>query len=105
MNSLLFYLHKIKFIFQSKFIKIYVFVIASLFFQHFSINHHLKLQPFSTGSSYIIYDNYVKIDTNVIVVPHGVFKQWEEYIAKFTKLKFYSINTFQHLMKVIEIQT
>jgi hypothetical protein len=66
-----------------------------------TINQHLKLHSFSTGSSYVIYDNYVKIDTNIIVVPHGVFKQWEEYISKFTKLKSYSINTFQHLKSLL----
>jgi hypothetical protein len=34
--------------------------------------------------------NYVPI--NVIVVPHGIFKQWKDYIDKNTTLKCYSVN-------------
>jgi len=34
---------------------------------------------------------YEYISTNVLVVPHGIFKQWERYIQNDTKLKYYGI--------------
>ena len=67
-----------------------------------SLNHNLKLQYFTDLSNYTIYPNSKKIDTNIIVVPHGVFKQWEDYITKSTKLKSYSINTFQSLKNILK---
>jgi len=69
-----------------------------------SLHQQLKLQNFSSNQQYIIYDNtnLKKIDTNVIVVPHGVFKQWEDYITKSTTFKCYAINTFQHLRNLIK---
>ena len=68
-----------------------------------SLHEQLKLQNFSSNQQYIIYNNpnLKKIDTNVIVVPHGVFKQWEDYVTKSTTLKCYSINTFQGLRNLL----
>ena len=43
---------------------------------------------------------------NVIVVPHGIVKQWEDYITKFTKLKFMTIKntkTFKEFSENMEI--
>ncbi len=51
--------------------------------------------------SFKFYGSSKKINTNIIAVPHGVFKQWEDYIKKFTKLSCYSINTFNSLRNVI----
>lgn len=34
---------------------------------------------------------------NVIVVPHGIVKQWEDYLTKFTKLKFMTIKNTKTL--------
>ncbi len=48
-----------------------------------------------------IYKKSTKIDVNIIVVPHGVFKQWEDYISKSTSMKYYAINTFQGLKNLI----
>jgi hypothetical protein len=53
------------------------------------------------SSSFKFYSSSKKINTNIIAVPHGVFKQWEDYIKKFTKLSCYSINTFQTLRNAI----
>jgi SNF2 family DNA or RNA helicase len=44
------------------------------------------------------------IDSNLIVVPHGIFHQWEEYIKKFTKLSYLKIHTNKSVSDVtIEI--
>jgi hypothetical protein len=51
--------------------------------------------------SFKFYNSSQKINTNIIAVPHGVFKQWEDYIKKFTKLSCYSINTFQTLRNIL----
>jgi hypothetical protein len=34
-------------------------------------------------------------------VPHGVFKQWSDYITKSTKLKMYGVNTFASLKELV----
>ena len=69
-----------------------------------SLDNEIKLHSFTNLKQYKIYnaDNFKKIDTNIIVVPHGVFKQWEEYILKFTKLSCYSIINFQSLKNIIK---
>ncbi len=67
-----------------------------------SLNQTLKFQKFNDLTHYTIYPESKKIDTNIIVVPHGVFKQWEDYISKSTKLNFYSINNFQALKNILK---
>ncbi len=67
-----------------------------------SLSQTLKFQKFNDLTHYTIYPESKKIDTNVIVVPHGVFKQWEDYISKSTKLRYYSINTFQSLKNILK---
>jgi hypothetical protein len=67
-----------------------------------SLNQQLNLQLFTASNKYHIYNQLQKIDTNIIVTPHGVFKQWEEYIVKSTTMKHYSINNFQSLKKLID---
>jgi hypothetical protein len=49
-----------------------------------------------------IYKTSRKIDINIITVPHGVFKQWEDYISKHTTMKYYAINNFQSLKNLIK---
>lgn len=68
-----------------------------------SLNHKLKIKPLFQEDNFNIYDNIgaIKIDTNIIAVPHGVFKQWEDYIKKSTTLTVYSINTFNHLKNLL----
>ena len=53
------------------------------------------------NTTFNFYESSKKINTNIIAVPHGVFKQWEDYIKKFTKLSCYSINTFQTLRNAL----
>ena len=69
-----------------------------------SLDNEIKLHSFSDLKKYKIYNPnlFKKIDTNIIVVPHGIFKQWEEYILKFTKLSCYSIINFQSLKNLIK---
>ena len=69
-----------------------------------SLNNEIKLHSFSDLKQYKIYNpnHFKKIDTNIIVVPHGIFKQWEEYILKFTKLSCYSLINFQSLKNLIK---
>ena len=69
-----------------------------------SLDNEIKLHSFTDLKKYKIYNpvHFKKIDTNIIVVPHGVFKQWEEYILKFTKLSCYSIINFQSLKNIIK---
>jgi hypothetical protein len=68
-----------------------------------SLNHILKLKPLFQEDNFNIYDNIgaTKIDTNIIAVPHGVFKQWEDYIKKSTTLTVYPINIFNHLKNLL----
>jgi hypothetical protein len=68
-----------------------------------SLHEKLKIKPLIESSHYTIYNNInaTKIDTNIITVPHGVFKQWEDYIKNFTKLSVYSINNFQSLKNLL----
>ena len=69
-----------------------------------SLDNEIKLHSFSDLKQYKIYNpnHFKKIDTNIIVVPHGIFKQWEEYILKFTKLSCYSLINFQSLKNLIK---
>ena len=69
-----------------------------------SLDNEIKLHSFTDSKQYKIYNpnNFKKIDTNIIVVPHGIFKQWEEYILKFTKLSCYSLINFQSLKNLIK---
>jgi hypothetical protein len=67
-----------------------------------SLSQTLKFQKFNDLTHYTIYPESKKIDTNIIVVPHGVFKQWEDYISKSTKLNFYLINNFQALKNILK---
>lgn len=44
------------------------------------------------------------IETNVIVVPHNILKQWEKYILADTKLKFRTISTNKHIKELFELE-
>ena len=63
-----------------------------------NVNNNLNLQ----NIGYTIHKKLTKIDINIITVPHGVFKQWEDYVSKHTSMKYYSINTFQALKNLIK---
>lgn len=49
-----------------------------------------------------IFDNTNFINTNILVVPHNIFKQWEKYILNDTKLKFKAISTNKHIRELFE---
>jgi hypothetical protein len=69
-----------------------------------SLHNRLALTPLTKRTSgYDLYDESkkVKVDVNIIVVPHGVFKQWSDYITKSTKLKVYCVNTFASLKALV----
>jgi hypothetical protein len=80
------------------------FEILGIIASSISLDNEIKLHSFTDLKQYKIYNpnNFKKIDTNIIVVPHGIFKQWEEYIYKFTKLSCYSIINFQSLKNLIK---
>jgi hypothetical protein len=69
-----------------------------------SLNNKLSLTPLiSRKNGYDLYDESkkIKVDVNIIAVPHGVFKQWSDYITKSTKLSVYCVNTFASLKHII----
>ena len=43
------------------------------------------------------------IATNIIVVPHTIYKQWCETIEKYTTLTYYGINNSKSMLKFIDI--
>ncbi len=61
----------------------------------------LITQPNIETNNYNIYKKSTKVDVNIIAVPHGVFKQWEDYVSKHTTMKYYAINTFQALKNLL----
>jgi hypothetical protein len=67
-----------------------------------SLNQKLNFQLFNKDNPYTIYSYLTKIDTNIIVTPHSIFKQWEDYIIKSTTLKYYSINNFKALKNLLD---
>jgi hypothetical protein len=67
-----------------------------------SLIRQLNLQLFTQNYPLTICNGLNKIDTNIIVVPHGIFKQWEDYITESTTLTNYSINNFQSLKKLLD---
>ena len=69
-----------------------------------SLKQQLNIHPLISNveNNYNIYKKLSKIDVNIIAVPHGVFKQWEDYISKHTSMKYYAINTFQSLKNLIK---
>ena len=71
-----------------------------------SLPQQLNICSLTTKDNYVVFSNLKttpkKVDTNMIVVPHGVLKQWEDYIVKHTHMKVYIINTFQTLRNIIK---
>lgn len=71
-----------------------------------SLNERTHLTPLVKGKEgYTLYSDRKekkKLDTNVIAVPHGVFKQWKDYIEKNTDLNVYCVNTFKALKDIVK---
>ena len=42
----------------------------------------------------------VELKTNLIVVPHGIFNQWKDYIKSYTNLSFFSIGMVKDINKL-----
>ena len=69
-----------------------------------SLSQKLSVCDLNTKDNYVIFSTLepTKIDINLIVVPHGVLKQWEDYIVKHTHLTVYVIHNFQKLRNIIK---
>jgi hypothetical protein len=71
-----------------------------------SLPQKLNICSLTTKDNYVVFSSLKtepkKVDTNIIVVPHGVLKQWEDYIVKHTHMKVYIVNTFQSLKNIIK---
>ena len=62
--------------------------------------NRFNIRPTSYGFYGFDYKNANIIDTNLIVVPHGIYSQWTEYIEKSTKLTYYGVSTINDLKKM-----
>ena len=62
--------------------------------------NRFNLKPTNYGFQGLDLSNSEIIDTNLIVVPHGIYSQWVDYIQKITELTFYGISTVNDLNKM-----
>ena len=62
--------------------------------------NRFNLKPPNYGFQGLNFDEAEIIDTNLIVVPHGIYSQWLKYIKDITNLTCYGISTINDLNKM-----